>query len=144
MGKVIGEEGFFQAAQMVLAEGRGVVFTPKGNSMLPFIRSGRDSVVLSPLARPLEIGDIILVKIDARYFLHRVYDLHGNEVTLMGDGNLHEKEHCLTSDVIGIVTEIRKENGKIILPGKGTFWRLVRPLRRYLLAFYRRVFYENY
>ena len=139
MCKVIGEEGFFQAAQMVLAEGKGVVFTPKGNSMLPFIRSGRDSVVLSPLARPLEIGDILLVKIDERYFLHRVLNLHGNEVTLMGDGNLHQKERCLTTDVIGIVTEIRRENGKIVIPGKGKFWRMIRPLRRYLLAFYRRV-----
>ena len=127
MGKVIGEEGFFQAAQMVISEGKGVVFTPKGNSMLPFIRSGRDSVVLSPLMRPLEIGDILLVKIGDRYFLHRVF-------------NLHEKEHCMITDVIGIVTEIRKENGKIIIPGKGKLWRMVRPLRRYLLAFYRRVF----
>lgn len=140
MGKVIGEEGFFQVAQGVLAEGKGVVFTPKGNSMLPFINGGRDSVVLSPLARPLEIGDIILVKIGARYFLHRVFNLHGNEVTLMGDGNLHEKEHCMTADVIGIVTEIRKENGKVVIPGKGKFWRMLRPFRRYLLAFYRRVF----
>ena len=140
MGKVIGEEGFVRAAQIVLSEGKGVVFTPKGNSMLPFIRSGRDSVVLSPLMRPLEIGDILLVKIGDRYFLHRVFNLHGNEVTLMGDGNLHEKELCMITDVIGIVTEIRKENGKIIIPGKGKLWRMVRPLRRYLLAFYRRVF----
>lgn len=140
MGKVIGEEGFFQAAQMVLAEGKGVVFTPKGNSMLPFIKGGRDSVVLSPLARPLKIGDIILVKIGAKYFLHRVFNLHGNEVTLMGDGNFHEKEHCMTEDVIGIVAEIRKENGKVVIPGKGKFWRMFRPFRRYLLVLYRRVF----
>ena len=138
MGKVIGEEGFFQTAQQVLAEGKGVVFVPKGNSMLPFIKGGRDSVVLSPLTRPPEVGNIILAKIGTKYFLHRIIELRGNEVSLMGDGNLHGKEHCMITDMIGIVTEIRKENGKVVIPGKGKFWRIVRPFRRYLLAIYRR------
>lgn len=139
MSRIISDEEGFKAMRLLLAEGKGVVFTPEGNSMLPFIRSGRDSVLLSPPVRPLETGDIILAKIGPRYILHRIIALHGDQVTLMGDGNLHEKERCTAADVIGIVTEIRKGDGRVVIPGKGRLWHMLKPIRRYLLAFYKRV-----
>ena len=43
----------------LLAEGKDVVIPTKGNSMLPFIRGGRDSVNLRRLDT-LEVGDIVL------------------------------------------------------------------------------------
>ena len=46
----------------LLAEGREVAFTPKGTSMLPFIRGGRDSVTLKKLAE-VKVGDIVLVRL---------------------------------------------------------------------------------
>ncbi|MBP5487512.1 MAG: S24/S26 family peptidase [Bacteroidales bacterium] len=137
--RTIGDDNYFMAVRMLLDEGREVLFTPKGDSMLPFIKNGRDSVVLASLSRPLEVGDIILVKIGPKYIMHRIFALDGDRVTLMGDGNIIGKEFCTSSDVIGIVTEIHKENGKVVKPGKGRFWRSIRPLRRYILAFYKRV-----
>ena len=137
--KIIGDDQYFQAVGQLLDEGREVLFTPKGNSMLPFIKNGRDSVVLSKLHRPLDVGDIILVKIGQRFIMHRVFALDGDNVTLMGDGNIRGKEYCYVSDVIGIVTEIHKESGRVVKPGKGRLWRLLLPFRRYLLFIYRRV-----
>ena len=139
MGKIIGDDCFFEAIGSLLGEGREVVFTPKGNSMLPFIRNGRDSVAVRKPSAPLEVGDIVLVKIGSRYIMHRIIALDGENMTLMGDGNICGKEKCTTSDVIAIVTEIQKENGKVVKPGKARFWRALRPVRRYLLAFYKRV-----
>lgn len=136
----IDNAAFFTQVRELLSEGREVVFTPKGNSMLPFIRGGRDSVVLSGAFAPLEVGDIVLADVDGRFVMHRVFALEGDSVTLMGDGNITGTESCTVADVIGKVTEIRKDAGKTVKPGKGRLWRVLMPVRRYILAIYKRVF----
>lgn len=123
----------------VLRDGREAVIIPTGNSMLPFIRGGVDRVALR--ARPdVSVGDIVLVKIDGRYLLHRVIAREGDALTLMGDGNLVGTERCSLSDVIGTVTEIIRPSGQRRTPGHARLWRALRPVRRYLLAAYRLVF----
>ena len=137
--KTVGDDNYFALVDELLREGKEVVITPKGNSMLPFIRNGRDEVVLTRLTRPAEIGDILLVKLGTRFVMHRVFEAEGEKITLMGDGNIAGKEHCVFSDVIGMVTEIRKRGGRVIKPGKGRLWRTLRPFRRYILAIYKRL-----
>ena len=118
----------------LLAEGREVSFTPKGTSMLPFIRGGRDSVTLKKLAE-VKVGDIVLVRLpDSRYVLHRVWGLDGDSLELMGDGNLIGKEKCRLADVMGTTVSI---NGR--KPTRGRLWRTLKPFRRYLLGIYRRI-----
>lgn len=118
----------------LLAEGREVSFTPKGTSMLPFIRGGRDSVTLKKLAE-VKVGDIVLVRLpDSRYVLHRVWSLDGDSLELMGDGNLVGKEKCRLADVMGTTVSI---NGR--KPTRGRLWRTLKPFRRYLLGIYRRI-----
>lgn len=118
----------------LLAEGREVSFTPKGTSMLPFIRGGRDSVTLKKLAE-VKVGDIVLVRLpDSRYVLHRVWSLDGDRVELMGDGNLVGREKCRLADVMGTAVSI---NGR--KPTRGRLWRTLKPFRRYLLGIYRRI-----
>ena len=87
----------------------------------------------------LRVGDIVLARVGDRFIMHRVFKVDGGSLTLMGDGNIRGTETCLDSDVIGKVIQIRKENGKVVTPGKGKFWRMLMPLRRYILAFYKRV-----
>ena len=119
---------------LLLAEGREVAFTPKGTSMLPFIRGGRDSVTLKKLAE-VKVGDIVLVRLpDSRYVLHRVWSLDGDRVELMGDGNLAGTEKCRLADVMGTTVSI---NGR--KPTRGRLWRTLKPFRRYLLGIYRRI-----
>lgn len=137
--KVISNDILFAAVKDLVDEGKSVTIRPKGDSMLPFIRSERDSVTLLKPDRPLEVGDIVLFRYKERYVLHRIYAIDGERITLMGDGNLVGTEHCTASDVIGLVTEIIKENGRSIKPGKGRAWRALRPVRRWLLAIYRRI-----
>ncbi|MBR5077034.1 MAG: S24/S26 family peptidase [Bacteroidales bacterium] len=122
----------------VLREGREAVITPSGNSMLPFIRGGKDRVVLRRMDGAA-VGDIVLMHADGRYVLHRVIARDGDALTLMGDGNLRGTETCTTGDVVGTVTEILRPDGRRRVPGKGRFWRLLWPVRRYLLAIYKRL-----
>ena len=77
--------------ERMLDEGREVLMVPKGRSMLPFIRGEVDKVLLSK-PKELKVGDIALAWVDDRYVMHRVIAIDGQQVTLMGDGNLQGRE----------------------------------------------------
>lgn len=123
----------------LLSEGREVTLKPLGRSMLPFIREGKDSVRL--LKKPgVAVGDMLLVRLPGpRYVLHRLIRKEGDRLTLMGDGNISGTESCQEKDVLGTVIAI--ERGKrVVVPGNGWWWRLLKPFRRYILAIYKRLF----
>ena len=135
--KIVPNTIILEEAGALLNEGRTVRFTPLGSSMLPFIRGGRDSVVLSK-KDTVEVGDIVLVRLPGRYVLHRVIGLEGEKVTLMGDGNISGVEECTTQDIMGTVIEIGRGK-RAVKPGKGKLWRVLKPFRRYILAILRRI-----
>lgn len=121
-----------------LDEGREVELSPKGNSMLPFIREGKDSVVLKKLPS-VEVGDIVLVQLPGRYVMHRVVDENRNLLTLMGDGNIRGTESCTRDEVLGTVICIVRGGKRRVKPGKGRWWRVLLPFRRIILGIYRRL-----
>ena len=123
----------------VLREGREAVIIPTGNSMLPFIRGGVDRVVLRR-REGVAVGDIVLARIGDRFILHRVIAADGGSLTLMGDGNVRGTESCFTEDVIGTVAEIIRPSGRVRFPGRARLWRMLKPIRRYLLALWHRLF----
>jgi hypothetical protein len=131
----------------LLAEGKDVVIPTKGNSMLPFIRGGRDSVNLRRLDT-LEVGDIVLAEIrEGVYVLHRVFAVDGDSVTLKGDGNLRNVEKCRRSDIAGTALGVLKDNGREVdcrrpeAVRRARAWRTMPVLfRRIFLAIYRRIF----
>lgn len=128
----------------LIQEGTDVVFRPKGMSMLPFIRGGRDSVVLRK-ADGLEVGDIVLAEVSkGTYVLHRIESIVGNVIILMGDGNLGGRERCTSNQVIAVALRILKDKKEIDCRSsrhirRARLWRRLLPVRRYLLAIYRRV-----
>ena len=125
-----------EVAQL-LAEGREVVMTTKGRSMLPFIRGEVDRVNLRQ-PDSLKVGDIVLAYFENRYLLHRIVDIHGDEITLMGDGNLKGTERGDRSHVVGKVVEIITPDQRQHKPGKAWLWRHTLFLRKYLLKVYRK------
>ena len=130
-------EIFIPEIARLVADGKQVVFTPTGVSMRPYIEGGVDNVTL---VRPadLQVGDIVLAEIQPQhYVLHRIYALHGEVVTLMGDGNLQGEEHCSRSNILAKVTAIHSPKGKSKPVTKAWLWRHILPLRRILLKIYR-------
>ena len=128
----------------MLAQGGEVILRAKGFSMEPFIRSELDSVRLCK-PETVNVGDIVLACLEGEsYVLHRVFAVEGGRVTLMGDGNVRGKEHCLLSDVKGKVKTIVSPTGRERVPGKGRVWRWLMPVRRYILGVYRRVYRRKY
>jgi hypothetical protein len=126
----------------LLSEGKEVRFTPSGVSMRPFIEGDKDSVILAPLNRAPQRGDILLAQVQTlcgrtTYVLHRLIRVEGEQLTLMGDGNLAGTETCLRADVIGIVTRIESPKGRRKPLTRGYLWYILRPLRKWLLKIYR-------
>lgn len=134
-----------EEAIRLVREGVSVTLPVDGQSMLPFIIGGKESVILQ---RPglIDVGDVVLAWVEnRRYVVHRIIQIDDDRVTLMGDGNLMGTEHCLLSDIKARVTHVvdAKERTHDInnrwrkLAAKMWFW--LRPMRRYLLAIYKKV-----
>jgi hypothetical protein len=142
---MITDERILEEAIRLVREGVSVTLPVNGNSMLPFIIGGRESVILKR-AGLVDEGDVVLAWVEGcRYVVHRIIRIDGNHITLMGDGNIVGTEHCTVGDIKAIVTHVVDANGKIHdinnkwrrRAAKVWFW--IRPIRRYILAIYRRL-----
>ena len=139
------DNGFIEEAVRLVQKGVTVTFPVNGQSMLPFIIGGKESVILHAPGLTA-VGDVVLAWVDGnRYVLHRIINIDGDRVTLMGDGNLRGTEHCLLKDVKARVTHVVDAKDKThylynrwrVRAAKLWYW--LRPIRRYLLAIYRRL-----
>lgn len=126
-------------------DGVSVTFPVKGTSMLPFIIGGKESVILQKASK-INVGDVVLAWVDGcRYVVHRVISIDGEQVVLMGDGNIVGVEHCSLNDVKALVTHVVSRKGHkrdLYAPWRqraSRLWWHLRPIRRYVLAIYRRL-----
>lgn len=128
-----------------IEQGRTAVISLRGNSMRPFLEDGRDKALL---CKPdsVNVGDAVLAEISPKkYVLHRVWRIDGKNVTLLGDGNL-TPEHCKLSDIKASVSGFYRKGRNTIDSVDGKKWKVysciwthLYPIRRYLLAIYRRI-----
>ena len=139
------DNGVIAEAVRLVQKGVTVTFPVTGQSMLPFIIGGKESVILHAPGLTA-VGDVVLAWVDDnRYVVHRIINIDGDRVTLMGDGNVRGTEHCLLKDIKARVTHVVSADNKKrdlysrwrMLGAKVWYW--LRPIRRYLLAIYRRL-----
>lgn len=134
-----------ESAIQLVSEGVCVTFPVKGHSMLPFIIGGRESVILTSPAH-VKVGDVVLAWVeDCRYVVHRIVSINGRDVILMGDGNIAGVEHCQLKDVKALASHVVDARGRhhdlysVWRMRAVRFWQWLLPIRRYLLAIYRRL-----
>ena len=136
-----------EEVRKLISEGITVELKAKGYSMNPFIMHMRDELVLGPWEdKEIRKGAVVLVK-DRRgqYLLHRIIERCGDEITLMGDGNIGLKEKADVKEVIGLLTAIKRK-GRTYNTADSKVWRLystlwtwLTPLRRWPLGLWRRL-----
>lgn len=132
-----------EEACRLVSEGVCVTLPVNGQSMLPFIIGGKESVILQkPI--DLQVGHVVLAWADGNHFVvHRITKIDGTAITLMGDGNLVGTEHCQLSDVRALATHVVDSKGcKHDLYSKWRMrgvclWNFLHPLRRYILGIYK-------
>lgn len=129
----------------ILKEGHTVTLILRGYSMRPFLEDNRDKALLKK-TDCIKVGDAVLAEIlPHKFVLHRIVKINNDAITLRGDGNLSD-EHCLRSDILGKAIGFYRKGNKRVDSTDGTKWKVysfvwmrLYPIRRYLLAFYRRI-----
>ena len=117
-----------------LAAGRTVRFSPRGTSMLPMIRQGIDSVVLSPLPERLKKYDLPLYQRDnGQYVLHRIVKA-GQTYTCIGDNQFEEEMGLRDDQMIAVVTAFDRNGqnhsvAELSYRAYCRFWHCSRPVR---------------
>lgn len=144
---VVDNDTFFADVLRVLGQGRRVTIPVKGFSMLPFIRGGKDLVVLETAGDMLKADDIVLFHVGpddgGRYVMHRILSIDGDAVDIMGDGVPENHEHVRRHQILAKAVEILRGGKRSVdpySPGQLRlvhFWQGIRPLRRYILFVYR-------
>lgn len=137
---------FIPEIKRAIDEGHTTTFRVRGYSMRLFLEDRRDKVVLAP-CKEVKVGDVVLAEIQKdKYVLHRVIQKEGEHLTLMGDGNVYGTETCNTFNVIGIAIGFLRKGRDVMDTTDGKkwkiysfFWLRLKPIRRYILAFYRRI-----
>lgn len=139
------DDRIIEEAIRLVGEGVCVTLPVNGNSMLPFIIGGRESVILQQSIEP-RVGDVVLALVKGGYYVvHRIIAIDGDTVTLMGDGNLSITEQCLVSDIKARITHVVSADGRqheidnLWRRWAARLWWHLRPIRRYLLAIYKRL-----
>ena len=129
----------------MLEEGHTVTLRLRGFSMRPFLEDNRDKALMKK-AQNVKEGDPVLAEISPKhYVLHRVIRIKGDNVTLRGDGNI-VAEHCHMGDIKGSIIGFYRKGRDKLDRTDGAKWKLyswiwghLYPVRRYLLAAYRRI-----
>ena len=131
--RVISNRELFSIVRDTLLEGKTVRVAVKGESMLPFFRSG-STITLRPV-REEDIRKYNVVMADAghAFVVHRIIDIKGDVVTLFGDGNIVGTESVARDKIYGVVdcSALHIFFAKI--------WLWLCPVRRYPLAIFRRI-----
>lgn len=129
----------------MLDEGHTVTLHLKGFSMRPFLENDRDKALLVK-AGAIKVGDPVLAELRPKQFvLHRIIRIDGDCVTLRGDGNLGT-ESCCVNDVKASIIGFYRKGRDTLDRTDGIKWKVYSwiwmhlfPVRRYLLAAYRRI-----
>lgn len=123
----------FSVVRDLLLEGSPVRVSVKGQSMLPFFRSG-STISLRPIREEdFRKYNVVLADTGRNFVIHRIIALDGNMVTLLGDGNIYGTESMTRDKVYGIIDCSRAH---IFF---ARIWLWLRPVRRFPLAIIRRI-----
>lgn len=131
--RTISNRELFSIVRDTLLEGSTVRVAVKGQSMLPFFRSG-STITLRPV-REEDIRKYNVVMADAgdSFVVHRIIEVGEQFVTLLGDGNYRGTERVAREMIYGVVdcSPLHLFFAKI--------WLWMRPVRRFPLAIFRRI-----
>lgn len=129
----------FEAVSEQLACGRQAVFTVTGMSMWPFIRHGRDSVIVEAVkTEDLRKGDIVLLRAsEEQFLLHRITRQSDGYFETTGDGNLFRDGKFPYSCIIARVRKVIRKGKTIDCDSFwwkmfSGIWMLLFPVRKYL------------
>ena len=111
--KLFLEDAFFIIDEKI-KNGGEIVFSPKGVSMLPFIRPGVDSVVLKKPDGPLKKGDVAFYRRDnGKFVLHRVVRVKNGIYHMCGDNQGFIEKKVEDRHIIAVVRDVIRNGNSV-------------------------------
>ena len=87
---------------------------PRGTSMMPLIKEGRDSVMLVAPPEEICIGEIAFYKRDCgKFVLHRVVGIKDGLYTMCGDNQTWLEEGIRRDQIIAVVCSMKLDGKRI-------------------------------
>ena len=116
-------EGVFQIRQ-ALAQGESCRLWVTGTSMVPFLRSEKDAVILKPFDGQAQRGDLLFYsRPNGQHILHRVYKTYPDGSFLMCGDNQTFPERVQQEQVIAAVAAIHRRSRRF--PQSHPLWKLL-------------------
>ena len=123
--------------EIIERDGR-LIYTNKGNSMMPLIKEGRDLLVIEKKDGRLKKFDVPLYKRDTgQYVLHRIIKVRQSDYVICGDNRVNMEYGITDRHIIGVLTAVIRNSKE--LPVSSTKYKLYVRLW-YLLFPFRFVF----
>lgn len=99
--------------EIIQKEGK-LIYTNKGDSMMPLICEGKDLVIITKAEDRLKKYDVPLYKRDSgQYVLHRILKVRPNDYVICGDNRYYKETGITDKHIIGVLSAVVK-NGKEI------------------------------
>lgn len=115
----------------ILARGETLYYTNVGDSMMPFIKQGRDVLIIEPKpACRLKKDDVPLYKRDSgQYVLHRIVKVRKQDYLIRGDNRYHTEKGITDRHIIGVLTGIIR-HGEVLSIKDEAYQTYVKTLHR--------------
>lgn len=111
--------------EILQRDGR-LVYTSVGDSMRPFIRSGKDLLVIERADGRLKRYDAPLYRRDSgQYVLHRILKVRENDYVICGDNRWQRETGITDRHILGVLTAIVRD-GKTLSVRDPAYQRQVR------------------
>lgn len=124
----------FSFEEIIERDGK-LIYTNKGDSMMPLIKENRDILVIEKTNGRLKKFDIPLYKRDSgRYVLHRVIRVRQYDYVICGDNRVNLEYGITDRHIIGVLTAVIRNGKEIPVWSKqyklyAGLWYLIFPLR---------------
>ena len=118
-----------------LKKGNSVKIMPRGVSMHPMLKEGRDDVTIAPIGnRRLRTNDVILFRYNGILTLHRLCKITREGYFFMGDNFSFTEGPVAEADIYGILMEFTRKGKKIrcsnfIYRISARIWLILIPVR---------------
>jgi len=124
--------------EQLLQNGK-LIYTNKGDSMMPLIKQDRDLLVIEPVKRRLKKYDVPLYKRDSgQYVLHRILKVRDNDYVICGDNRWVKEYGIQDRHIIGVLTAVVRDGKELSVKNWKYklyvhFWCDLFPVRAFIL-----------
>lgn len=126
----------------IINQGKDVNMLISGNSMSPFLKHQRDTIIISKPVSPFKKGDMVFyIRNNGQYVMHRIHHIKNGQLYIVGDAQREIEGPIDPKQVFGIIHKVIRK-GKLIHKGNfwweffEKFWINVVPWRRYFIRIY--------